>query len=90
MAKIHSLDRREFIRGTTGALAAGLGVSAALEALGQGASRMSIEEAAHKVGRLPRHKLGNTGRSISVLVGAGDWVPEAIEAGILSGVNYWH
>ena len=90
MSKIHSMDRREFIRGTTGAVAAGLGVSAALEALGQEASRMSIEEAAHKVGRLPRHKLGNSGRRISALVGAADWAPEAIEAGILSGVNYWH
>ena len=55
MSKIHSIGRREFIRGTTGAVAAGLGVSAALDALGQEASRISIEEAAQKVGRLPRH-----------------------------------
>jgi predicted aldo/keto reductase-like oxidoreductase len=100
------MDRREFIRTTGGALTAGLGVSAALDALGQEPSRgldryqrplhapalppMSIEEAAQKVGRLPRHKLGNSGRRISVLVGAGHWAPEAIEAGILCGVNYWH
>ena len=35
MSKNYYVDRREFIRGTTGAVAAGLGVSAALEALGQ-------------------------------------------------------
>jgi len=107
MSKNYPMDRREFIRTTSGAIAAGLGVPAALDALGQDAAkgldrydrpmqaprlpRMSIEEAAQKVGRLPRHRLGNTGRWISALVGAaGDWGPEAIEAGILSGVNYWH
>jgi predicted aldo/keto reductase-like oxidoreductase len=105
MSKNYHMDRREFIRTTAGAITAGLGVSAAMDALGQEASRgldrykrplhapplppMSIEEAAYKVGRLPRHKLGNTGRWISALVGTGDWAPEAIEAGILSGVNCW-
>jgi hypothetical protein len=90
MSKNYYVDRREFIRTATGAITAGLGVSAALDALGQEASRISIEEAAHKVGWLPRHKLGGTGRKISVLIGASDWPPEVIEAGIRCGVNYWH
>ena len=90
MSQEHSMGRREFMRTTTGAITAGLGVSVALDALGQEASRISIEEAVQKVGRLPRHKLGRTGRQISVLVGAADWAPQVLQAGILCGVNYWH
>jgi predicted aldo/keto reductase-like oxidoreductase len=69
---------------------AGLGVTAALNGLALDTSQEAIEEAAHKVGMLPRHRLGNGKRQISALVGASDWAPEAVEAGILCGINYWH
>ena len=75
------MERRQFIRTSTAAVVAGLGVSTAIEA---------VQEAARKVGRLPRRKLGSGSREISVLVGAGDWASEAVEAGILSGINFWH
>jgi predicted aldo/keto reductase-like oxidoreductase len=72
------MERRVFIQT---AVAAGLGPPS---------GPSEIEQAARKVGRLPRRKLGNSAREISVLVGAGDWAPEAVEAGILSGINFWH
>jgi hypothetical protein len=49
-----------------------------------------IEAAAAKVGRLPQRALDRSGRKVSLLIGAGDWAPEAVEAGILCGINYWH
>jgi predicted aldo/keto reductase-like oxidoreductase len=75
---------REFIATSAGALAAGLG-----SACGR-VPMKEVEEAAAKVGRLPRRTLDRSGRKVSVLIGAGDWAPEAIEAGILCGINYWH
>lgn len=61
-----------------------------MNALDRAASLDAIEEAAHKVGRVPRRRFGNSRREISVLVGAGTWGPEAIEAGVRCGINYWH
>ena len=90
MSHENFMGRREFMRTTTGAITAGLGVSAALEALGQQASSLSVEEAVQKVGRLPRRKLGRSKLEVSVLVGAVDWPPEVTQAGILCGINYWH
>ena len=85
-----AMGRREFIRKTSGAVAASLGVSGGLGSLACAASNQAIEEAAAQVGPLPRHKLGGTGREISVLVGAGTWAFEAAEAGIRCGINFWH
>ena len=34
--------------------------------------------------------MDRSGRKVSVLIGAADWAPEAVEAGILCGINYWH
>jgi hypothetical protein len=83
------MGRREFI--TKSAVAtASLGVTAALNGLALDTPREAIEEAAYKVGKLPRHRLGNGKREISALVGASDWAPEVIEAGILCDINYWH
>jgi predicted aldo/keto reductase-like oxidoreductase len=90
MSRENFMGRREFMRGTANAITAGLGVSVALAALGQQPSNLSVEEAAQKVGRLPRRKLGRTKLEVSVVVGAADWAPEAVQAGILCGVNYWH
>lgn len=83
-----SLDRRQFLKGSAAAVAAGLAgrLSGRTRASAQG----SIEEAAAKVGRLPRRKLGASGRDVSVLIGAGDLAGAPLEAAILCGVNYWH
>ena len=74
------MKRRQFI-GTSAAAAV-----SAFESQG----RDAVEEAATKVGRLPRRRLGGGNREISMLVGAGTWSREAIEAGIRCGVNFWH
>jgi predicted aldo/keto reductase-like oxidoreductase len=78
------IGRREFIATSAGALAVGLGSACAHVPMSE------IQEAAAKVGKLPRRTLDRSGRKVSVLIGAGDWAPEAIEAGILCGINYWH
>jgi predicted aldo/keto reductase-like oxidoreductase len=78
------IGRREFLVASAGAVAAQLG-----PACGR-ASMQEIEEAASKVGPLPRRKLGGTGREISVLVGAATWSSDAVEAGIRCGINFWH
>lgn len=49
-----------------------------------------ISEAARKVGRLPRRKLGHSNREVSIIIGAGDMEETVTEAAILCGVNYWH
>ena len=83
MSQRHRMGRREFMVASAGVVAAGLGPSCA-------ASIQEIEQAAAKVGPLPRRKLGGTGREITVLVGAATWASEAVEAGIRCGINYWH
>ena len=88
MADPRYLKRREFLRRSTAAVAAGLAGSLSGKSLF--AADESIEEAARKVGRLPRRKLGAGGREVSVLVGAGDMAAAPAEAAILCGVNYWH
>ena len=69
---------------SAGVLAAGLGSAC------RSASMSDIAAAAAKVGPLPQRILDRSGRKVSVLIGAADWAPEAIEAGILCGINYWH
>src|SRR5208282_735703 len=84
MASRNRIGRREFIATSAGVLAVGVG---------RGFGRVpvsDIEAAAAKVGRLPQRPLDRSGRKVSVLIGAQDWAPEAVEAGILCGVNYWH
>ena len=85
MAQKQDIRRRRFIQSSAATLA-GLAVPTTACA----AETQSIEEAARRVGRLPRHRLGAGGREISVLIGAGDWSLEAAEAGIRSGINFWH
>jgi len=78
------IGRREFIVTSAGALAAGLGSACGRVPVSE------IEAAAAKVGRLPQRTLDRSGRKVTVLIGAADWAPEAVEAGILCGINYWH
>lgn len=88
MSSVRSLERREFLRRSSAALAAGLTGSLGRKWLF--ARQDSVEEAAAKVGRLPRRKLGPSGREVSVLIGSGDMASAPAEAAILCGVNYWH
>jgi predicted aldo/keto reductase-like oxidoreductase len=90
MSNSHSLKRREFLRRSAAAAAFGLAGGLPLKARTAGAQEDLIQEAAAKVGRLPKRKFGPAGREVSVLVGSGDMdaVPRA--AAILCGVNYWH
>jgi hypothetical protein len=84
MSNKYQIGRREFLIVSAGAVATQIG-----PACGR-ASVQEIQEAASKVGRLPRRKLGGTGREITVLVGAATWALDAVEAGIRCGINYWH
>jgi predicted aldo/keto reductase-like oxidoreductase len=83
MSREHRLGRREFLAVSAGAVAAGLGPACA-------ATPQEIEQAAAKVGPLPRRRLGGTGREVTVLVGSATWAAEAVDAGIRCGINFWH
>jgi predicted aldo/keto reductase-like oxidoreductase len=85
MSRDTGIGRRQFMLATAGAVAAGLG-----PACSWGASAQEIEEAAARVGRLPRHRLGGGPRQISALVGSATWASAPVEAAIRCGVNYWH
>jgi hypothetical protein len=84
MAGKNRIGRREFIAASAGALAAGLG-----SACGR-VPASEIEAAAAKVGPLPQRTLDRSGRKVTVLIGSATWAPEAVEAGVLCGINYWH
>ena len=84
MANAKRFGRREFIVTSAGALAAGLGSACGRVPVSE------IEAAAAQVGRLPQRTLDRSGRKVTVLIGSATWVPEAVEAGILCGINYWH
>jgi len=79
-----NIPRREFLVTTAGVMAST--VSSACRA----ATPAEIEQAAAKVGKLPRRKLGSTGREITLLVGAATWNADAVDAAIRCGVNFWH
>ncbi|MBM3294340.1 MAG: hypothetical protein FJY82_07415 [Candidatus Aminicenantes bacterium] len=83
-----SLKRREFLGRTTAAVAAGLAGRLFGKPLPARADR--IDEAAAKVGRLPRRPLGYSRREVSLLVGSGDMASAPAEAAARCGVNYWH
>jgi predicted aldo/keto reductase-like oxidoreductase len=88
MSGKHSMKRREFLKMSSASFVAGLTGRLTGKPAAEGA--VTIEKAARKVGKLPRRKLGYSGREISVLIGAGDLAEAPTEAGILCGMNYWH
>jgi predicted aldo/keto reductase-like oxidoreductase len=88
MADKRLIKRREFLKLSSAAVVAGLTGRLAGEPWADDA--VTIEEAARRVGRLPRRKLGYSGREVSILIGAGDLAEAPTEAGILCGMNYWH
>lgn len=76
------MQRRDFIQ--TSAAAAGLGATGRLSAADM------IDEAVARVGRLPRRKLGSSGREVSVLVGTYSWDSDVVETAVRCGINFWH
>ena len=82
------IKRREFLKLSSAVVVAGL--TDRMTGKPWTNSGFTIEEAARKVGRLPRRKLGYSGREVSILIGAGDLAEAPTEAGILCGMNYWH
>lgn len=90
MSSSPSLKRREFLRRSAAAAALGLAGGLPLKARTEGVRQDMIEEAAAKVGRLPRRKFGPAGREVSILLGSGDMDAVPAAAAILCGVNYWH
>lgn len=88
MNKKHLIKRRDFLKMSSAVVVSGLASRVSGSQITGGAS--SIEEAALKVGTLPRRKLGYSGREVSILIGAGDLADAPREAGILCGMNYWH
>ena len=84
----NSFERRKFLKLSLTAVLGGLTGKLAGNPWQEGSS--IIEDAAKKVGKLPRRKLGYSQRDISVLIGFGDMAQMPLEAGILCGMNYWH
>ena len=82
------IKRREFLKLSSAMVVAGM--TGRLTGNPWTNSEVTIEEAARKVGLLPRRKLGYSGREVSILIGAGDLAAAPTEAGILCGMNYWH
>jgi predicted aldo/keto reductase-like oxidoreductase len=88
MKNSKGIGRRDFLA-SSAALVAGLSVAFPIRGRAAGETD-TIEEAARKVGMLPRRKLGYSAREVSVIIGAADMPPAVVEAGILCGMNYWH
>jgi predicted aldo/keto reductase-like oxidoreductase len=88
MANKRSMKRREFLQLSSTPLIVGL--TGKLIGKPWAQDVMTIEEAARKVGKLPRRQLGYSRREISILIGSGDLNEAPTEAGILCGMNYWH
>jgi predicted aldo/keto reductase-like oxidoreductase len=88
MTDKNSIERRRFLKLSSAAVLAGLAAKLTGSQWKQDLS--IVEEAARKVGKLPRRKLGYSQREISVLIGAGDLYLLPIEAGVICGMNYWH
>ena len=84
----NSIERRKFLKLSSAAFLSGL--AAKLTGSQDKESMSIVEEAARKVGKLPRRKLGYSQRDISIIIGSGDLAPLPFEAGVLCGMNYWH
>jgi len=83
-----SIERRRFLKLSSAAVLARL--AGKLTAGQWEKSQSAVEEAAKKVGKLPRRKLGYSQREVSILIGMGDMADLPMQAGVLCGMNYWH
>jgi predicted aldo/keto reductase-like oxidoreductase len=88
MTNKNSIERRRFLKLSSTAFLAGL--AGKLTGSQQEESLSIVEEAARKVGKLPRRKLGYSQREISIIIGSGDLALLPMQAGVLCGMNYWH
>lgn len=88
MTDKNSIERRRFLKLSSAAVLAGL--AGKLTAGQWKESQSAVEEAAQKVGKLPRRKLGYSQREVSILIGMGDMADLPLQAGVLCGMNYWH
>lgn len=88
MKKESSIERRQFLKLSSTAVLAGFAGKIAGQPLQE--EKSIIEQAAQKVGRFSRRKLGYSQREVSIMLGAGDMAPMLMEAGVLCGMNYWH
>jgi predicted aldo/keto reductase-like oxidoreductase len=88
MSEKPSIKRRDFLKISSASVLSW--VSGKLTSKTLSGSSNPIEEAARKVGKLPRRKLGYSGREVSIIIGSGDLDSAPTEAGILCGMNYWH
>lgn len=88
MSNKPSIKRRDFIKMSSAAVAAGL--TGRISGKPGTKSDSLVEEAAQRVGTLPRRKLGYSGREVAIMIGAGDIDAACAEAGMLCGLNYWH
>jgi predicted aldo/keto reductase-like oxidoreductase len=88
MTDKNSIERRRFLKLSSAAVLAGLAGKLTASQWRQDLS--VVEEAARKVGKLPRRELGYSRREISVRIGAGDMALFPTQAGVLCGMNYWH
>ena len=82
------IERRQFLKLSSTAVLAGL--AGRLSGHQPEENLSIVEEAARKVGKLPRRKLGYSQREITIIIGAGDLELLPTEAGVLCGMNYWH
>ena len=88
MSEQKSISRRNVLKLSSAAFGALLARD--LEAKAAGEQSGPIIDAARKVGKLPRVRLGSSNREVSIIIGAGDMEATVAEAGILCGMNYWH
>lgn len=89
MANMNPIKRRRFLQLSSTAFLAGVAgklIGKPLDCTIQS----EVEEAARKVGKLPRRKLGYSSREVSILIGFGDMALLPTQSGILCGMNYWH
>jgi predicted aldo/keto reductase-like oxidoreductase len=89
MTEKKPIKRRRFLQLSSTAFLAGAAIKLSGSAVDMG-PQSQVEDAAQKVGRLPRRKIGYSQRDISVIIGSGDLEALSTEAGILCGMNYWH
>jgi predicted aldo/keto reductase-like oxidoreductase len=88
MANRNSIHRRRFLKLSSAAVITGL--TGKLTGLPVNDNLSLLQEAAQKVGILPRRKLGYSGREVSILLGAGDMAPVVTDLAVQCGINYWH
>lgn len=88
MENKNSLERRNFLKlSLTAAIG---GMAGKMFGSNWSANPTIADAVAREVGKFPRRKLGYSQREVSIMIGAGDMPTPLVEAGVRSGMNYWH